>query len=403
LVFSLALTAEITKNIHYFGNFHWVGKIWQMSKFTDPWHFPRPELAQAYLQGFDLGLTSARGLFARRRMGKSEFLKHDLVPAAQRSGYLAAYVNLWDDTDHPGQALATAILQATQAKGLDKFWEDLSRPISKLKGGGKLPLGIEAALEVSLAEKEKLAVPAIQAALQASDKSSKKLLLLIDEAQVLAAPEHTGVAHSLRAGLDIRKAGIKVLFAGSSEAALRQRFSRSAAPFYNWAPLEPFPLLGNEFVEAMVSQVATAAKQPLGLDEAQQAFATLKETPEFFRWYIERYLMYQQQGSAEALRYTQARVNDDTGYAKTWKELYRPDRAVLLLAARGVQDLFGAAALRQLKELLDDEAITATVPRGSLRRLTAPKLQLMARVDHGAYRFEDTEFQAWVAARHTVD
>ena len=159
-----------------------------MSKFTDPWHFPRPELAQAYLQGFDLGLTSARGLFARRRMGKSEFLKHDLVPAAISSGYLAAYTNLWDDTDHPGQALATAILQATQAKGLDKFWEDISRPISKLKGGGKLPLGIEAALEVSLAEKEKLAVPAIQAALQASDKSSRKLLLLIDEAQVLAAP-----------------------------------------------------------------------------------------------------------------------------------------------------------------------------------------------------------------------
>jgi hypothetical protein len=27
----------------------------------------------------------------------------------------------------------------------------------------------------------------------------------------------------------------------------------------------------------------------------------------------------------------------------------------------------------------------------------------MARVDHGAYRFEDTGFQAWVAARRTVD
>jgi hypothetical protein len=39
----------------------------------DPWHFARPELARAYLQSFELGLTSARGLFARRRMGKSEF------------------------------------------------------------------------------------------------------------------------------------------------------------------------------------------------------------------------------------------------------------------------------------------------------------------------------------------
>ena len=78
-----------------------------MSELVDPWHFPRPELARGYLHGFDLGLTSARGLFARRRMGKSEFLKHDLLPAAVHAGYLAAYTNLWDATDHPGQALAT--------------------------------------------------------------------------------------------------------------------------------------------------------------------------------------------------------------------------------------------------------------------------------------------------------
>ena len=36
------------------------------------------------------------------------------------------------------------------------------------------------------------------------------------------------------------KGKIKVLFAGSSEAALREMFSRAAAPFYNWAPVEPF-------------------------------------------------------------------------------------------------------------------------------------------------------------------
>lgn len=98
---------------------------------TDPWHFPRPDLAQAYLQGFDLGLTSARGLFARRRMGKSEFLKHDLLPAALRAGYQAAYTNLWDDNEHPGQALATAIVQAVQRKGMAKFWDHLNTPIRK--------------------------------------------------------------------------------------------------------------------------------------------------------------------------------------------------------------------------------------------------------------------------------
>ena len=47
-------------------------------------------------------------------------------------------------------------------------------------------------------------MPAIQAALLAADQSGKKLLLVIDEAQVRAAPEHKAIAHSLRAGLDIR-------------------------------------------------------------------------------------------------------------------------------------------------------------------------------------------------------
>lgn len=121
-----------------------------MNTLHDPWHFPRPDLAQAYLHSFDLGLTSARGLFARRRMGKTEFLKHDLLPAASKAGYLTAYTNLWDATDHPGQALATAILLASQPKGLSRFWRGLNTPIRKLTSGGKLPLGIEGSIEKGL-------------------------------------------------------------------------------------------------------------------------------------------------------------------------------------------------------------------------------------------------------------
>jgi hypothetical protein len=102
-----------------------------VSVLTDPWHFPRPDLAQSYLRSFDLGLTSARGLFARRRMGKSEFLKHDLLPAAMHDGYLAGYTNLWDSTDHPGQALATAILLATQPKGTGQVLDGPQRSDSQ--------------------------------------------------------------------------------------------------------------------------------------------------------------------------------------------------------------------------------------------------------------------------------
>jgi hypothetical protein len=197
---------------------------------------------------------------------------------------------------------------------------------------------------------------------------------------VLAGPEHSELAHSLRSGLDTRKAQIKVLFAGSSEAALREMFSRAAAPFYNWAPVEPFPLLGREFVVAMVKQLSKVARHPLKLDDALKAYAALKETPEFFRWYIERYVMYQAQGPEQALAYTRARVHDDTNYAKTWKELGRADRGVLLLAARGVQDLYGAAALDQLRELLGSKDPNANVIRASIRRLTSITAPTVSRI-----------------------
>lgn len=54
--------------------------------------FARPELADRYLRIFDVGLTSARALFAKRRMGKSAFLEQDLIPAARGAGYVTVYL-----------------------------------------------------------------------------------------------------------------------------------------------------------------------------------------------------------------------------------------------------------------------------------------------------------------------
>jgi hypothetical protein len=41
-------------------------------------------------------------------MGKSEFLEQDLIPKAQKSGLLTAYLNLWDAREHPRGALIGA-------------------------------------------------------------------------------------------------------------------------------------------------------------------------------------------------------------------------------------------------------------------------------------------------------
>lgn len=367
---------------------------------TDDWHYPRAELAARMLQAFDLGLSSARGLFARRRMGKTAFLTADLLPAARAAGHLTAYTNLWDDTDHPGQALVGALLAGVEPKGMQRFWQQLNTPIKSIKGSGKLVGIADAGLEVSLDARERVAVPALQQALQAADKRRKRLLLVIDEAQVLARPEHATLAHALRAGLDVRKARIQVVFAGSSESALREMFGKPSAPFYNWAVLEPFDLLGRDFVAALVKRTNQLARHRLALADALAAYTALNETPQFFRWYLERYLVYQTQGAAAALDHTRGRIHDELGFAHTWRNLIAADRALLLLLAQGVNDLHSSTALARLGDLLGlGEAAKVSMAQNALRRLCAQRVALLAKLEHGRYRFESREFEEWVQLR----
>ena len=96
-----------------------------MNKTVNNWHFPRPILAKKYLSMFTLGLTSARGLFARRRMGKTEFLKQDFTPEAQAVGYVTVYVNLWELETDSATAIFAEVCKAIKPKGFKKFWDNL--------------------------------------------------------------------------------------------------------------------------------------------------------------------------------------------------------------------------------------------------------------------------------------
>ena len=307
-----------------------------MSNTTqDPWHFARPELARQYLQTFQVGLISAQALFAPRRMGKSEFLEKDLVPAAKKSGLLTAYLNLWDARENPRAAL--------------------------------------------------ISVLALSELMRNFDHSRRKLLLILDEAQVLALPTHSDLAHSLRAALDIRKQTIKVVFAGSSESSLRRMFGRATEPFYNWAPIEPFARLGAEFVAAMTRKVNQLSRYPLSEREALRAFESLKRTPEFFRRYLQRYLAYAELGSRAALDDTLAHVFNDASYSFLWGKLLPADQAILRAIAEGVSDLHSLPARKQLgKELGLGKPASLDTPKNALRRLQ--KEELVMKLEYGQYQ-----------------
>lgn len=77
------------------------------------WHYPRPELARTHLaQLFDQGL-SRLAFFGRRRIGKTEYLKRDLIPAAAQKGVVNTfYCSFWENKDQPHLALIRALQDA---------------------------------------------------------------------------------------------------------------------------------------------------------------------------------------------------------------------------------------------------------------------------------------------------
>ncbi|WP_250469798.1 ATP-binding protein [Caballeronia sp. GAFFF2] len=364
----------------------------------DPWHFARPALAASYLDAFDLKLSSARGLFARRRMGKTEFLQQDLLPAARERGYLVAYTNLWESRIDPDIALVSAIADALAPQGIKAVLSALGRPVRKIKAGAKLPGVLEGSLEAEIASEQ--SGLALREVLKQIDKQKKPLLLIIDEAQVLAHAENSDFAHALRAGLDVRKDRIKVIFAGSSETTLRAMFARASEPFYNWAALEPFPLLGQEFVDYTIKLMNSMARNRLKLEQGLYAFSELHSTPEFFKRFVERYMLYQVQGADAALSHTKAAVFSDEQFNKQWAEMNSADQAVIRLIAHGDSGVHSAAGLGRMTELLGRPVNKSTASH-ALRRLQ--QNNVVTRLSIGEYRIEDEAFAEWIRRKTTDD
>ncbi len=361
------------------------------------WHYARPSLAKKYLDLFEIGLTSARGLFARRRMGKTEFLKKDFIPAAVKEGYVVVYANLWELEVDPATALVSEFYKMIEPKGFAKIWANLNKPINlkKFKASGKIPGLGEGAIEADLSDSKRLTGTLLMEAMGAYDQNKTKMVLVIDEAQVLAYEENSHFAHALRAALDIRKDTIKVIFAGSSETTLRRMFGVASEPFYNWAPLEPFELLGKEFVVAMVERVNKISKFPLSVDDAVDSFEKLKNTPEFFRRFIEHYLSNPEQGTGAALEFTKNKVFSDKNFKRQWESLLPADKVILSMIAQESGDLHSQLAMKKIGESLGiGNNVNKNTTQNALRRLA--NKNLITKVEYGTYQFEDEAFADWV-------
>ncbi len=100
----------------------------------DIFHFPRHELAEAIIKSLETGLASSKTLFAPRRMGKTEFILKDLIPAAKQNGYKAIYCNFWENKETPALSMLRAIESAKAGSSLLERAKNLGKTnINKLE------------------------------------------------------------------------------------------------------------------------------------------------------------------------------------------------------------------------------------------------------------------------------
>jgi hypothetical protein len=360
------------------------------------WHFARPQLAEHHLRAFDLGLISATALHAKRRMGKTEFLTKDLTPKAVERGYVVGYCNLWQEDQDPAEAIAEAVTACSAPRRvLAKVREKLKSRVSTLKVSGKVPGMAKGAAELEFKETEKKNAAKLRSSFTAFDKSKNRGLLLIDEAQVLADKKHRSLEKALRAMLDARKDHLKVIFTGSSEDRLRTMFGAEDKAFYNWARVEPLPLLGEEFVRELTRRANALGTMKLKLEDTLRAFYSLKKVPELFRRFLSQYLANAFEGVDRAIETSRQSVFVDEGFAARWDKMLPADRVILQWLAQGREDLHGAKSLARIGKVLKlGRPADRSVPQNALKRLR--ERQILIQSDIGVYRFEDDTFKDWV-------
>jgi len=362
------------------------------------WHFPRPLLAKHYLDAFDLGLVSAYALFARRRMGKTEFLVRDLAPAANRSGYAVGYCNLWQEDDSPLSALVDALAQmADRRKLTGKIRSKLASHVSRVALSGRAAGLAEGSAEVELRVPQSEGVARLRQAFKTFDESRNRGLLLMDEAQVLADARHESVEKALRALLDTRKDRIKVVFTGSSEDRLRQMFGVERKAFFNWAYVEPMPLLGEEFALELTRRANSLTTMPLPEDRSLRVFGALHGIPELFRRFLAQYLANPFEGVEAAVEACRQSLYTEEGFARVWNRMALADRLLLQLVAQEQPDLHGVSAREWLGHRMQlGRAASRSIPQNALRRLR--DRQILIPVELGKYRFGDEVFRDWILA-----
>ncbi len=360
------------------------------------WHYPRQDLTERVMSAFDKGVSDTLTLFAPRRMGKTEFVRYDLIPEAAKRGYVPVYVSFWDNRDDPASALLLAIKTAL-AEG--NWWKRATSRLSsaqlsiKTNAAGEFETSL-AVTEVQPTAPDSSTLADLRKHFTDLLKKNDRVLLCLDEAQHLATSSaFESLVFFLRTILDENREKIRVMYTGSSRDGLRKLFSKRKAALFQSSSQIDLPDLGAGFIEHMRSCYQQASGRDFAFTQGQRAFNLLNHVPREFRSVIERMILT---GAEDILNEAALAYDDqveDSSYPLIWQTLKGIDQALLIWIAYGHASLYQDACKTYLADRLGVDTVETHTVQNAINRLRGEHLSL---VSHGTYEFEDARFRDWI-------
>jgi hypothetical protein len=212
----------------------------------------RPALADSYIALLKAQPGRPIALFAPRRVGKTYFLDGDLAPAAEKTGLLPVYADLWLNRASPLDAINHALEEALDDVKVPKSSAARLAKTSVRKIGA---VGVSIELDEeparrALPDKPELRMDALITRLASA--SGKQILLMLDEIQVLGqSTSGEAAVAAVRAVLQKHNKKVYAVFTGSSQEELGEMMMAAGGPMYQFAQLLTFPFLDTGYLQQL--------------------------------------------------------------------------------------------------------------------------------------------------------
>lgn len=359
----------------------------------DIWHYPREKLAHQLLGMFGSGLSTSLIFFAPRRMGKTEFLRKDILPLAEKEGWHTFYFSFLEVNRNAEEMFCGVLTEFISKNKISNVTKSLAKRVRKVSGnigsvGGEIELNYHKNVKFS-----------INNLIEKLSKNGKTLLLL-DEIQVLAKyKKNESFVAALRTALDMYKDNVKVIFTGSSQEGLRQMFSQASAPFFHFGQNLPFPKFGREFSDHLVSVFEKVTSQKLNAEKLWKSFQEMGQVPQLIRSLVERLILHTNITIEECTKQLLSDVTENRLYVEKWKKSSGLERVILLLIANKSESFFSVETRLEIAKKLGVELIGVSSVQSVIRALL--KKGLIGRsTERGAYFIDDPNFQRWLKTRN---